>query len=78
MTMGMLFCGESGICGTLSVDGGTRWREMVVERGGVGLEREERIYYGAGVLRIARGTSRFKADFPNVACLRVVVINTKH
>ena len=30
------------------------------ERGGVGLEREERIYYGAGVLRIARGTSRFK------------------
>ena len=32
MTMGMLFCGESGICGTLSVDGGTRWREMVVER----------------------------------------------
>ena len=32
VTMGMLFCGESGICGTLSVDGGTRWREMVVER----------------------------------------------
>ena len=59
VTMGMLFCGESGICGTLSVDGGTRWRDGRGERGGVGLEREERIYYGAGVLRIARGTSRF-------------------
>ena len=62
MTMGMLFCGESGICGTLSVDGGTRWREMVVEREVVSAwsVREERIYYGAGVLRIARGTSSFK------------------
>ena len=59
VTMGMLFCGESGICGTLSGWRNTverwSWRERWCR-----LEREERIYYGAGVLRIARGTSRFK------------------